>query len=88
MPTSPWRAFGSSDPNGDVVALLSYLPLKSHWRVFPFFFYTSQVVRQLAESDGLLGYALLAHPFAKRFWTLSAWQNDAALRAFVQHPLI
>ena len=23
------------DPNGDVVALLSYLPLKSYWRVLP-----------------------------------------------------
>jgi hypothetical protein len=86
MPASPWRAFGSSDPNSDVVALLSYLPLKSHWRIFTLVFYLSQIIKQLAQSNGLLGYTLLAHPFSKRFFTLSAWQNDAALRAFVQQP--
>jgi hypothetical protein len=31
MPASPWRTFGSPDPNGDFVAPLSYLPLKSDW---------------------------------------------------------
>jgi quinol monooxygenase YgiN len=86
MPSSPWRTFGSPDPDGDFVALLSYLPLKSHWRVLPFFFYTAQVVRQLGTADGLVGYSLLARPLSKRFWTLSAWKNEDALRAFVQHP--
>jgi heme-degrading monooxygenase HmoA len=66
--------------------LLSYLPLKSYWRIFPFVFYTAQVMKQLASAQGLLGYSLLARPFSKRFWTLSAWENDEALRAFVQHP--
>jgi hypothetical protein len=31
MPASPWQTFGSPDPNGDFVAPLSYLPLKSDW---------------------------------------------------------
>jgi hypothetical protein len=44
------------------------------------------VVSQLATADGLLGYSLLARPISKQFWTLSAWQNEPALRAFVQHP--
>ena len=86
MPASPWRTFGSPDPDGDFVALLSYLPLKSYWRVLPFFFYTAQVMKQLASAGGLVGYSLLARPLAKRFWTLSAWENKDALRAFVQHP--
>ena len=86
MPASPWRTVGSPDPNGDVVVLLSYLPLKSYWRVPPFFLYTVQVIRQLASAQGLLGYSLLARPLLKRFWTLSAWDNADALRAFVQHP--
>lgn len=84
MPASPWRTFGSPDLNGDFVALLSYLPLKSYWRVVPFFVYTGQVVTQLATSEGLLGYSLLARPLSKRFWTLSVWKNEDALRAFVQ----
>jgi quinol monooxygenase YgiN len=86
MPASPWRTFASPDPNGDSVALLSYLPLKSYWRVVPFFVYAAQVVKQLAAAKGLLGYSLLARPLSKRFWTLSAWKDEDALRAFVQNP--
>jgi quinol monooxygenase YgiN len=86
MPASPWRTFGSPEPERDYVALLSYLPLKSYWRVPVFFFYTMQVMRQLASADGVLGYSVLARPLSKRFWTLSAWKDEAALHAFVQHP--
>ena len=84
MPASPWRTLGSPDPNGDFLALLSYLPLKSYWRVLPFFVYTAQVVKQLASANGLIGYSVLARPLSKRFWTLSVWKNDDALRGFVQ----
>src|SRR2546425_31418 len=70
MPATPWRIFGSPNPNGDFVALLSYLPLKSYWRVFPFVIHTAQVVKQLASADALLGYSLLARPLSKRSCTL------------------
>jgi quinol monooxygenase YgiN len=86
MPATPWRTFGSPDPNGDFVALLSYLPLKSYWRMPSFFYYTLQVTKQLASAQGLLGYSVLARPLSKRFWTLSAWKDEAALRDFVQQP--
>jgi quinol monooxygenase YgiN len=86
MPASPWRTLGATDPNGEYVALLSYLPLKSYWRIPRFFFYTVQVVKQLASAEGVLGYSVLARPLSRRFWTLSAWKDEAALRAFVQHP--
>lgn len=66
--------------------MLSYFRLKSYFRVFPFFLYAPRVMKQLTEAEGLLGYSLLAQPFSKRFFTLSAWQNEVALRAFVQHP--
>jgi quinol monooxygenase YgiN len=51
-----------------------------------FFYYTVQVQRQLASAQGLLGYSVLARPLSKRFWTLSAWKDEAALRDFVRHP--
>jgi quinol monooxygenase YgiN len=86
MPATPWRTCSSSDPNGDFVALLSYLPLKSYWRMPSFFYYTVLVAKQLASAQGLLGYSVLARPLSKRFWTLSAWKDEAALRDFVQHP--
>jgi len=47
--------------------------------------YAAQVIKQLAAADGLVGYSLLARPFSKRFWTLSAWESEAALRTFVQN---
>lgn len=85
MPATRWRAFGSPDANGDFIALLSYFRLKSYSRVFPFFLHAPRVMKQLAEAEGLLGYSVLAQPFSKRFFTLSVWQNEVALRAFVQH---
>ncbi|SRR5713101_1815182 len=86
MPASPWRRFGSPDPNGEFVALLSYLPLKSYWRVPSFFIYSAKVARQLASAQGLLGYSFLARPLSKRFWTLSVWKDEPALQAFVKDP--
>jgi len=86
MPAKPWKGFGSPRPDADSVALLSYLPLNSYARVFPFMFYTAQVVNQLSAAPGLLGYTLLARPFSKKFWTLSAWESDAALNAFGHDP--
>ena len=86
MLASPWRTFGSPDPGGEVVALPSYLPLKSYWRIPLFLFYTMRVVKQLASAEGVLGYSVLARPLSKQFWTLSAWKDDAALRTFVQYP--
>lgn len=86
MPASPWRAFLSPDPAGDYLGLLSYLALKSYWRMPLFFFFTAQIAKQLASAEGLLGYSVLTHPLFKRFWTLSAWKDDAALYAFVRRP--
>ena len=37
----------------------------------------------VAESDGLLGYAVGARPWRKQFWTLSVWEDEGALRRFV-----
>src|SRR5713101_3992247 len=85
MPASPWRSFGSPDPKGEFVALLSYLPLKSYWRMPSFFLSTAQVAKQLASAQGLLGHSVLTRPLSKRFWTLSAWEDQAALWAFVKH---
>jgi|SRR5215472_11239344 len=86
MPASPWRTFGAPNPAVEFTALLSYLPLKSYWRVLPFFLNSAKVVRQLASAQGLVGYSFLAHPLSREFWTLSAWKNEDALRSFVQHP--
>lgn len=86
MPASPWRSFRKADPERDYLVLLSFLPLKSYWRLPAFLWGTAGVMKQLAAAEGLVAYSLLARPFAKNFWTLSVWENEAALQAFVHHP--
>lgn len=81
-----WQSYSHATPERDYVALLSYLPLNSFWRLPWLVAYLSRVRRQLRTSAGLIGYSLLAQPVARRFWTLSAWEDEAALRAFVAAP--
>ena len=66
--------------------LLSYLPLRRVWQIPRFMLLTARIICQLRQSRGLLGYSLRAELGAKRFWTLSAWQNEVALQAFVKAP--
>jgi hypothetical protein len=64
--------------------LLSYLPLR-RFRDFPAFVrHDLGITRQLRGARGLLGYSKLGRPWAKRFWTLSAWEDDGALTEFVR----
>ena len=86
MPAMPWQKFGTPNPNGEYLALISYLPLKSSRGLFPLVGYAVRVLRQLAKADGLIGYSLFAYLFSKQFWTLSVWRDEAALQAFVHHP--
>jgi quinol monooxygenase YgiN len=83
MPTLPWRFFDHAEPERHYVALLSYLPLRSGRHVPGFLLHTLRIRAQLRRSRGLLGYSLRAELAAKRFWTLSAWQDEASLQDFV-----
>ena len=63
---------------------LKRLPLNTYRALPRFTWYTLAIVRQLEHSDGLIGYSLLAEPMKKTFWTLSAWQDPAALHRFTR----
>jgi quinol monooxygenase YgiN len=84
MPTRPWRSFEHAAPEQSYVVLLTYLPLTSARCIPRFLLHTARITAQLHRSRGLLGYSLRAEPAAKRFWTLSAWQDEASLQDFVQ----
>ena len=49
-----------------------------------FFQAVSAVRKQLATADGLVGYTLRAKPLASKYWTLSVWENERALREFMR----
>ena len=44
------------------------------------------VRKQLATTDGLIGYTLRARPLARDYRTLSVWNDNTALREFMRTP--
>lgn len=86
MPAKPWKLVAHASADKEYLALLSYLPLRSYGSVLPFIYYTMQIIKQIDSAPGSVGYSLLARPMEKKFWTLSAWETEDALQAFVQQP--
>jgi hypothetical protein len=86
MPEIKWTpvAKDSLEPERDYIALITYLPLTTHWIIPKFLYLTGQIRKQLAESDGAVGYALIAYILKKEFWTMSVWENDETLSKFVK----
>jgi hypothetical protein len=86
MTETPWQSYSRAAPERDYVALLSYLPLNSAWSVPRLALYSIRIQRQLRTTSGLIGYSLRARLAAKQFWTLSAWEDETSLQAFVAAP--
>jgi Domain of unknown function (DUF3291) len=84
VPALPWKSFAVPESGREYHAMLSYLPLNKFRALPKFMRYTSQIRRQLADSEGLIGYSLDARVLAKEFWTLSVWQDAESLRRFVR----
>jgi len=83
MPSSPWRSCHPPDPSREYLVLLSFLPLKRRRRIPLLLISAFRIVRQLRRSSGLIAYSLYTELTAARFWTLSVWENELALQAFV-----
>jgi hypothetical protein len=80
---TPWFAIAPIEKDREYLALLSGLPLKSY-RGFPRLVrFVIATVRQMYGSRGAIGVTLRAEFLARTFWTLSAWQDEPALREFV-----
>lgn len=84
---SRWTERGSLDPGTEYLVLASSIPPKSRRSTFALFAGARAVRKQLAGTDGVIGFSLLAEPFAKRYATLSVWRDEEALAAFAAaHP--
>src|SRR4028119_2516103 len=83
MPALPWKSFVAPERDKEYTALVSFLPLKKFRALPKFMRYTFQTQRQLAASEGLIGYSMDANVLGKEFWTLSAGADAVALRRFV-----
>jgi hypothetical protein len=81
---SPWKMLAVPDEGREYMALLSYLPLKSHFAIPKFLRYAVQIQKQLRDTRGVIGYSLRAQLLSRKFWTLSAWESNEALMNFVK----
>ena len=86
MPDLPWTPRAALRPGTDYLVMASHLPLKRMTGTVRFFRAVQAIRKQLATADGLLGYTLRAHVLARDYWTLSVWQDENALRAFMGTP--
>jgi hypothetical protein len=77
----PWSTAGQA-ADGPAFVMGSRFELASAWRSPAFLLHSLRIWRQARRSAGLLGVSLRAYPVAGVFWTLSAWTDEAALRAF------
>jgi hypothetical protein len=84
MPTLAWTAPKSRPSAADPVTVMaSRLELRRLQDVPAFFTAALRIRRQMLDSPGALGLSLVARPLRRTFWTLSAWQDEAALSAVV-----
>jgi hypothetical protein len=84
MPTLPWTTPKPPRPgDGPVTVMASRLELRRLRDVPSFLVAALRIRRQMLASPGALGLSLIARPMHRTFWTLSAWQDQAALSAAV-----
>ena len=84
MPALPWVEREKPDPSRQYLAMASRLPLRGYISVPGFLRSTMAVRRQLAGTDGLVGYGLFAELGRKTFWTFSVWRDQESLDAFAR----
>jgi len=82
----PWTTRTEMQPGSEYLVMASHLPLQRLQSTVQFFRAVSAIRRQLASADGLVGYTLRAKPLTRDYWTLSVWQDETALRAFMRTP--
>ena len=78
----PWATINRASAGHDAQVMASRFRLTSAWRSPQFLVYSLRILRQARSSQGILGVSLRAYPLRGVFWTLSAWNDEAALRAF------
>ncbi len=82
IPDLPWKA--DAIGNGAGIVYVTHLHLR-RLRDVPAFFRTSLAIRsQTMRSRGARSLMLRAQPLARKFTTVSWWDDEAAVRAFVR----
>jgi quinol monooxygenase YgiN len=86
MPDVPWKIAAEMEPGREYLVMASHLPLRHITSTLRFFRAVAVVRKQLSSAEGLIGYTLRAKPIARDYWTLSVWNDRAALEQFMRTP--
>ena len=79
---SPWKWSTSLEPEREYLVLASSIPPNSRRSTWRLFRGASAVRKQLALTDGVIGFSLLARPLRRQYATLSVWTGENALARF------
>ncbi len=83
MLTIPWTRT-KNNSNAATLVQVSRLELKRA-RDVPGFLVAALRIRHITlRSPGAVGVSIRAEPLLRTFWTLSAWESEDAIRAFVR----
>ncbi|MCX4748431.1 DUF3291 domain-containing protein [Kitasatospora sp. NBC_01287] len=84
MPTLPWTTPNPPRPQTQALVMASRLEVTSLKDVPRFFLKSLAAWRQVKSAPGAVGASLVAQPFKRTFWTLSAWESREALYAYAK----
>jgi heme-degrading monooxygenase HmoA len=80
VPTLPWTIPNPAAANTRAYVMASRFTVRSG--VIRFFLKSFAAWRQVRSAPGALGASLIAQPFKRTFFTLSAWQDRDALYTY------
>ncbi|MER6129503.1 DUF3291 domain-containing protein [Streptomyces sp. NPDC001795] len=84
MPTLPWTTVDKPASDAQAFVMASRLEVRSFTDVPRFFLRSLAAWKQVTGAPGAFGASLIAEPFKRTFWTLSAWEDREALYAYAR----
>ncbi|WP_432133420.1 DUF3291 domain-containing protein [Streptomyces sp. bgisy154] len=84
MPTLPWSTVDIPAPDAEAFVMASRFEVRSPADVPRFFLKSLAAWKQVKGAPGAYGASLVAQPLRRTFWTLSAWRDEDALRAYAR----
>lgn len=80
----PWISLHRGDHTQETIVMASRLELDSARHSAAFTAYSLQLYWQALRAPGNRGSALIAEPVEGIFWTLSAWEDEKAIRDYAK----
>jgi len=84
MPTLPWTTPKNAVAGAEAFVMASRLEVTSLRTVPRFFLRSLAAWWQVKGAPGLLGASLVAEPFKRTFWTVSAWDGRGSLYEYAK----